>query len=262
MVIFEENIFYILFYYYFSSTAQVVYVAGGCGTVGSAVVKELLSLGAIVWVSSRNQSRLDELNDSIPLNWRSNLRLHQASVSNENECLELKNAIFKKDSKINHVVASLGSWWNKGCLSEQSVDEFEKVFVENTKIHFLVYKTFAKCLNDQPNSTYTFISGALGEGCETMPETSLLSVSAAALFGLYLAAYSEYLHSPNLNVNEVRYATMIRDKLDKMIDQTENDYEVGKDWAAKFVTKVILEHKTGSHRIYGRKQGDQFFKTF
>ena len=198
----------------------------------------------------------------IPEAFRLNLRLHKAHVSNEKECIDLRDEIIKRDSKINHVVASLGGWWQNGVLSEQSVDEFQKVFVDLVKLHFIVYKTFSKVLIKEPKSTYTFITGALGEGCETMPDTSLLCTAASSIFGLYLAAYSEHLHNPNLKINEVRFGCMISDKSDKEINSDLNDYQVGKDWTAKYVTKVIIDHKSGSHRIYGRKQGDEFYNNF
>ncbi len=58
-----------------------------------------------------------------------------------------------------------GGWWMKGVLSDQSLEEFNKFLVEMVTSHFVVYKTFAKKLAEQPNSTYTFISGS---SCEEM----------------------------------------------------------------------------------------------
>ncbi len=54
----------------------------------------------------------------------------------------------------------------KGVLSEQPLSEFFSVLTDFAASHFVVYKTFAKVLASEPNSTFTFISGGSGEECE------------------------------------------------------------------------------------------------
>lgn len=56
-----------------------------------------------------------------------------------------------------------GGWWMKGKLSDQSLDEFNTVMKSAVSSHFIVYKTFAKLLAQNPNSTYTFINGGSAE---------------------------------------------------------------------------------------------------
>lgn len=51
-----------------------------------------------------------------------------------------------------------GGWWQKGKLSDQSLEEFISKGNDYLTSHFLVYKTFAKVLAQQPGSTYTFIT--------------------------------------------------------------------------------------------------------
>ena len=50
-----------------------------------------------------------------------------------------------------------GGWWQKGKLSDQTLNEFNSQLIDNVTSHFLVYKTFAKDLAKQPGSTYSMI---------------------------------------------------------------------------------------------------------
>ena len=89
-------------------------MAGGTGIVGSGIVGSLIQNGAKCWVSSRDSSRLDDLKKSIPTEFHSNLGLIKADVSKENECVQVRDEILKKDGKLNHVIASIGGWRTNG----------------------------------------------------------------------------------------------------------------------------------------------------
>ena len=233
----------------------MIYVAGGAGIVGSGIVRLLVESGAKVWVSSRNEASLNILNQSIPDSLKGNLNTEKTNISNEIECLNLREKIISKSGRIDHVVASIGSFWNKGKLSDQSVDEFRKVLDDAVTSHFIVYKTFSKILSKQ-QSSYTFITGGLGEAC-FLPDSSLVTVGASSLYGLYQSALAEHKTNKNFSVNEIRYYMWIRNKMDK---EFKSNMEVGSDWTAKFIPKVILKNKSAQYKILNRKKGDELFE--
>ncbi len=50
-------------------TGKVALVLGGCGEVGEGITRALLAAGAVVAVSSRDNNRLSELHDRLPVEW-------------------------------------------------------------------------------------------------------------------------------------------------------------------------------------------------
>ncbi len=196
------------------------------------------------------------MKQSIPDELKGNLNVEHVNISNEIQCLKLRDQILTKAGRIDHVVASIGSFWNKGKLSDQSVDEFRKVMDDAVTSHFIVYKTFSKILSKQ-QSSYTFITGGLGEAC-FLPDSCLVTVGASGLYGVYQAALAEHKNNKTFSVNEVRYYMWIRNKLDK---EFKSNMEVGNDWTAKFIPKVILKNKSSQYKILNRKKGDELFTT-
>ena len=98
----------------------------------------------------------------------------------------------------------------------------------------------------------------LGEAC-FLPESSLLTVGAASLYGIYQSALAEHKTNSSFKINEIRYYMWIRNKLDKEFDACKSMMEVGNDWTAKFVPKIILKHKGGKVKIVNRKKGEELY---
>lgn len=194
---------------------------------------------------------------SVPNSQKGNLKVRAAATSSEDEVIRIREEILKQEGKINHVVSSLGGWWQKGTLSHQSLDEYRKIIDDSATSHFIVYKTFSKILSETPNSTYTFITGTIGE--KGLPDTSLITIGSSVVYGIYQAARGEHKKSPNLAVNEVRYGLLIKNIPDKDVDPAESAMTVGNEWAAKFVTKAISKHQHTYYRIVSRQQGDELY---
>jgi hypothetical protein len=143
--------------------------------------------------------------------------------------MNLKEEILQKEGRIDHCVASIGSFWSKGTLGVQTVDEFKNVFGDTLLPHFIVYKTFSAELNKQPMSSYTFITGGLGEAC-MLPKSSLVTVYASGVYGLYQAAMAEHKNKKNFKINEIRFYQWIRNRPDKDFDPVKSQMETGNDW--------------------------------
>jgi NAD(P)-dependent dehydrogenase (short-subunit alcohol dehydrogenase family) len=88
---------------------RVAYVAGGAGTVGRGIVEALLKEEAKVWISSRDENRLNEIKNSLPVGLRSNLHTIKSEIDTEVDCARVRDEILRVDKQINHVVSSLGN---------------------------------------------------------------------------------------------------------------------------------------------------------
>jgi hypothetical protein len=178
---------------------------------------ETLKHGAKVWVSSRSQQKLDEFKNWLPENLRSKVGMIKGEIDTEKGAAAVRDEILSKEKQINHVVSSLGGYWDKGMLSQQSLTEFNRVLNECVTSHFVVYKTFAPKLTETSNSTYTFITGSIGEWGENLvslpdprinPKISLLTVASIALYGVYNAGFLANFHFLSL-LNHLRMIVFI-----------------------------------------------------
>jgi hypothetical protein len=147
-------------------------------------------------------------------------------------------------------------------LSDQSADELRKELNSRVVSHFIVYKTFAKTLAAYPGSTYTFITGgivdAFEEGQPMFKDSSFLIIGATGATGVYNAAFAEFFNHANLRVSQLRIRANIQNKLDSELDKA-NDYQIGNDFVAKFIIKIIARHAQGIVKISSRTEGQKAF---
>lgn len=162
------------------------------------------------------------------------------------------------------MVSSLGSWWQKGVLSDQSLEEFNDVITNAISSHFVVYKTFAKILAANPGSTYTFITGGSGEMGENghvfLKDASLIPLISHGVYGLYEAAYAEFEGHENLKISQLRIFIWVRPKADSNFDANTSQMEVGNDFIGRFMPKIIAKHKSGMFKVKSRQQADAEFE--
>lgn len=158
-----------------------------------------------------------------------------------------------------------GGWWQKGVLSDQSIEEYNSVIADMVTSHFFVYKTFAKELAKQPGSTYTFISGGSGEMCEQddftfYPDASLIPLGSAGVYGLYNGAKSEFKDHANLRISQLRISVWVRRQADSSFDPTKASHEVGTDFIGRFIVKIAENHRGGLLRVKSRGEGEIEYK--
>jgi hypothetical protein len=96
----------------------------------------------------------------------------------------------------------------------------------------------------------------------TDPKASLLPPSAAAIYGLYISAMSEFKGNKNLSLMELRLFFWIRKALDSKFDAKKSQMEVGHDYVGKFLPRMILKNKSEIYKITNRAAGDQLFAKF
>ena len=92
-------------------------------------------------MSSRDQKTLDNFKNTLNADDQKRLGLVVGHLSTEEECAKIRAHILSHDKKIDHVVAAIGGFWIKGVLSDQSMEEFDKMMHDMAYSHFVVYKT-------------------------------------------------------------------------------------------------------------------------
>jgi hypothetical protein len=126
----------------------------------------------------------------VPSDVRPSLTLLKADLSNEIDCIRLKDAILKEHGQSDHVVTSIGGWRTDGPLSNLTVSEYQKPLQEMTLPHFAVHRTF--------------VTGGSCDAARFDPKASMLPPSAGLGYGLYTAAFSAHARSKNLKVIQLR----------------------------------------------------------
>ncbi|KAE8608478.1 hypothetical protein XENTR_v10011514 [Xenopus tropicalis] len=185
-----------------SSSQRLVLVLGGAGTVGSGIVKCLLQKGFRVAVISRDASRLEKIKSFVPVPCKENLYTLLGDVGSEQGAQEAAATLQSRIGKVTDVVSSLGfSWWQGGPPHMQSLQELQKVLETLLLSTFTAWKAFFPLVKDNPDGTYSFITGGAGERL-LMPGTGFLTLGAAGALAFSQVVREEYPDVP-CKLNEV-----------------------------------------------------------
>ncbi|XP_078526215.1 uncharacterized protein LOC144798950 [Lissotriton helveticus] len=185
------------------SSDRVVLVLGGAGTVGSGIVKSLLDKGFQVAVISRDAARLEKLESLVSASSKAQLHTLVGDVGTEEGAEAAKASLLKSVGKITDVVSSLGfSWWQGGPPHMQTLSELNRVLDTLVLSTFTSWKSFFPLVKDNPNGSYTFITGGAGERL-LMPGTGFLTLGAAGALAFCQVVREEYPNIP-CKLNEVK----------------------------------------------------------
>ncbi|KAM9301537.1 uncharacterized protein PAF06_014736 [Gastrophryne carolinensis] len=175
-----------------STSHRLILVLGGAGTVGSGIVKSLLEKGFQVAVISRDNARLEKLKSFVMAQYRDNLHTMVGDVGSEEGAQKAADVLSSRVGKVTDVVSSLGfSWWQGGPPHMQSLQELQRVLDILLLSTFTSWKAFFPLVKDNPNSTYTFITGGAGERL-LMPGTGFLTLGAAGALAFSMVVREEY----------------------------------------------------------------------
>lgn len=182
---------------------QIVFVAGGAGAVGEGITRQFLRAGATVIAASRSASKLETLQRNVqPVSDR--LVPLPGHLSDEDGARALRQAIVERFGRLDHVVASLGGWWQGKPVTEISLALWRKLLDSSLTAHFLAAHTFIP-LVAQASGSYTLINGA--GALNPVPTAGPISTSAAAqlMLGRVLAAEN----ADTVRVNNLILATPV-----------------------------------------------------
>jgi NAD(P)-dependent dehydrogenase (short-subunit alcohol dehydrogenase family) len=180
-----------------------VVVTGISGNIGWGVAHALLARGVDVVGITRSQSSCAGIAES--LGDSPNLSLEVGDLSDAQSASDL-GAKIASSGDIDHVVAALGPWWQKGMIVEQSMREYAEVRAGLQDSHVHAAIVFMPLLGNTPNSSYTIITG---QGANmAIPGTGLLVIAAIAVRGLSRMLRDEH-RGDTVRVNEVLIGTRI-----------------------------------------------------
>jgi NAD(P)-dependent dehydrogenase (short-subunit alcohol dehydrogenase family) len=183
--------------------APRVVVTGISGNIGWGVAHALLARGVDVVGITRSKASCEEITQS--LGNSENLTFEVGDLSDATSALELRDRIATK-GEIDHVVAALGPWWQKGMIVEQSMQEYAVVRAGLQDAHVHAAMAFIPMLGGKAGSSYTIITG---QGANmSIPGTGLLVIAATAVRGLSRMLLEEH-RNDSVRVNEVLISTRI-----------------------------------------------------
>ncbi|XP_036400363.1 uncharacterized protein si:dkey-238o13.4 [Megalops cyprinoides] len=225
-----------------SNSDRVVLALGGAGTVGSGIVKAFLDRGFRVVVISRDSNRLEKLKGFVSPSTKDRLITLVGNVGSEEEVEAAKQAVLKAVGKVTDIVSSLGfSWWQGGPPHTQTLKELHWVLETLILSTFVSWKAFFPLVRDDPNSTYTFITGGAGEKL-LMPGTGFLTVGAASALAFCQVLREEYPDVP-CKFNQVKINTGVAPP-ERMAPGYLNHVDLGEAVAA------LVERRTSSHTVF------------
>ena len=237
-------------------------VTGASDIVGSGIAVEFLQQGAIVWAPLRNEQRFDELKAIVSNHLHASLRFYKSDLATEEDFEGLRSEILNKDAQVHHVVSCFGGWQEHGLLSTVKLKDFRTGIDYFVNPHFLMYTTFAKLLSETPKSTFTCIQGGGAEAeIFFVPEACIFPIIGRALAGMMVSAKTEFKDNPNIRFIEYRISTWVRKEADEKFKAENKSFEVGHDYVARFLPKMILKHETACYRLKTRQEADQLFQS-
>ncbi|ACY14269.1 SDR family NAD(P)-dependent oxidoreductase [Haliangium ochraceum] len=172
-------------------------VLGATGNVGYGISAALLEAGVRVVAPSRDEQRANALREQFE---GESFAAIVGDPSSDDGAEALAAASETAHGPIDHVVASIGPWWQKGRLSEQPKGEWDRVRSMLLDGHVHLARALMPRLALRPSATYTIVTG-MGAHHHT-PGTSMLYVACGAVLSLSQVLRDEHRSGP-VRVNEL-----------------------------------------------------------
>lgn len=137
----------------------VALVGGGAGNIGIGIVRQLLNVGAIVYVPSRDQARLDKLADYVRDVPSGKMIPIQIDISQLEQAEALIADIARINGRLDVAVASLGGWWTGPPLAKIPLVDWQSLLDSNLTAHFILARAVVPQLQMQGSGTYVAIAG-------------------------------------------------------------------------------------------------------
>lgn len=175
-------------------------VTGATGTVGWGIAHAALEAGARLVLPVRSASARGELEREFG-SALDRVAVVLTDFGDEARMAGVRDDAVRRFGAIDHVIAPLGAWWQKGASLDQPAAELRALLGVYVEAQWLLVATFAPALRVSRGS-YTFVTGALGEA-DYRPGLGLLVVAVKAQLGLCGVLRRELKDEP-FRINEVR----------------------------------------------------------
>lgn len=174
-------------------------VFGVTGNVGYGAALALLDAGATVIAPTRDAERAEALRAEFA---GRTLEPVVGTVSDAAGADALRTAI----GPVDHVVASIGPWWQRGRLTDQPSEAWDQVRAMMLDGHIHAARAFLPDMRARPGASYTIITGMGAH--HYVPDTSLLFVACGAVLSLSRVLRAEHAEDA-VRVNEVLISARI-----------------------------------------------------
>lgn len=177
----------------------VVLVTGSTGEVGWGVAHAAQAAGARLLLPTRSASSAEQLavefDDALVVT---------TDVGTEQGATDIAAAVAEA-GRLDHVVAPLGAWWQKGGSLDQDPNELDELLHTYASAQLRLLHVTASHLRTTGGS-YTIVSGAAGEAL--IPGAGLLVIAVRAQYALSEVLRDECARD-SFRLNELRIATRI-----------------------------------------------------
>lgn len=172
-------------------------VFGASGNVGHGAATAFLDAGATVIAPTRTAAGAEALRADFA---GRDLRPLLGDISDPQDAPRLRDAILAAHGPVDHVLVSLGSWWQGGALAGQDPAAWTQVRRMLLDGHIHAAALFLPLLAGRPSASYTVVTGMGAH--HHLPGTSLLFVATQGVLGLSRVLRDEHRDGP-VRVNEL-----------------------------------------------------------
>jgi short-subunit dehydrogenase len=118
-------------------------ITGATGGLGKEIARELAKNGCNLFLTGKNNEKLDLLKDELETNSGMKMNFEQADLSNSEEIKKLIKKVKNSFSNIDILVNCAGIF-PVNLLSDSTIEDFEKCFSINVKAAFVLCKEFSE----------------------------------------------------------------------------------------------------------------------
>lgn len=179
-------------------TDSTAVVLGATGNVGWGAARAFLKRGARVVAVTRSPEHAAGLPASLGAPDRVTALV--ADMSTPEGARALADQLAERGGTIDHVFASMGPWWQKGPIVEQTGEEFRRVMRDNLDCHVFAAQALIPAIRHRAGASYTIVTGQGGH--MSIPGTGMLVIAVNGVFGLSRMLRAEHAGDP-VRVNEL-----------------------------------------------------------
>lgn len=180
---------------------KVVVVTGATGNVGWGAAHAFAAAGAHVVATVRGDAP-----EVAALLVGDQHLLVRGDLAVAGDAERVRDAALTRFGRLDHVVASIGPWWQKGPVVAQTPEEFRAVLDTFLTSQFLLARAALPEMRRRGGGSYTIVTGAGGE--VMIPDAGLLGAAVMGVFGLSRALRAEH-RGTGVRVNELRIRARI-----------------------------------------------------
>lgn len=223
-------------------------VAGGTGSVGEGIVRNLLSHGATVIVPYRTEKKRAALEEYVSDVAEDRLHMVECSLTDEESTTQLKEHLKENYSQIDIGVACLGQDYYGYSLHNMPKAHWNTFMDNNLLTHFNVQHAIVSLMHDQHQGTYVMINGGASEFIA--PEEGLVSIVSAAQLMMARVLKQEARATPVRIHSVVAYHPIkTRVRRHEVVPEWYSAEELG-DYIARLHTQQVDNWEKTIHRLY------------